>query len=280
MASQSSDLFDTVLAYIRGIQMCLPVWNIDDNDLLTYSTILERVVPEVKALAWIYCELENQLLCMVLDCSEAEMKLDCRALPYPFMTVDKSLRDMFKIKQLYLMPNDPEISLQMLRRKMPFKATYSEIHVLSENAILIESLPETTNLSTGRFSGAGDFTIALTLSLLKHAQTVYFQLICGIQNQKHWCHFGDESANRQDLSLEKLWDFYVDSRHLPKKLHQSSDRLAMISNAIPGLVITASFRRGQGGKHYLEISNYQQGDENLCLGIYMESSKLNEEPPI
>lgn len=35
----------------RGIQICLPVWKIDDSDLLTYSTILERITSEVKALS-------------------------------------------------------------------------------------------------------------------------------------------------------------------------------------------------------------------------------------
>jgi hypothetical protein len=51
---------------------------------------------------------------------------------------------------------------------MPVKANNCEILLHRGNAILMEISPNTSNLSTSRFSGVGLFTIALIFGLLKH----------------------------------------------------------------------------------------------------------------
>lgn len=250
----------------RGIQISLPLMEIDDIDAGNTLLIRYEECAGSLWLAWTCCKIENRLLCLVLDSSGAHRRLDSRAVPHCLIIVDESLEKEFTMSRFELRPSG---SVQ-LKQDLEFARNpqFTSFHVEPKTKHIRIDISHPIQVAGFHvFPKNEDFILVLGCSYSLGRRKACFQLSCGVSDGQHWCTFDEESTSPLTTIHQRYDDLH---RQAKAYFWQFSDRAAAASTSgIYGLILTAAMRRASAHTYQLDIGLNKVGEETawvkLCL---------------
>ncbi|KAM5345639.1 hypothetical protein ACJ41O_011500 [Fusarium nematophilum] len=224
----------------RGLRISLPISRPTD--------------PTLPALAWIYCEIDDRLLCVLLQPFAAAASSSSRVLAVlgrhssPWLvTVDKSRLPRFALTELLLQPDRHvgeeasmlsvvRSSLDSPRSDVQFVVAPSAqrgytVRVVS-TCNLISS--DGTLWSGGDFDGESSDTGVLLIECARGDEASRFQIRCGTPPGGAWCCIR-EVLESQNTSFRR--------RLSTGPMARVMDRAAEVSGRLEGTVVSAAIRK-------------------------------------
>ncbi|KAK3938889.1 heterokaryon incompatibility protein-domain-containing protein [Diplogelasinospora grovesii] len=243
----------------RGLRVSLPVkWPQD---------------PESPAIAWIYCEIDDRPLCILLrpSSSTASSHLHGRHSSPWLISVDRSLLAEFAPAELYLHPNGQIGEEALLNTsRVPSSlggSSWGRLRVvvpeMMENytAYVISAYPTDRWSLDEFFFRAEPKVIGTVIVEFAHGGwSGLFEVHCGIVNGHPWCSIAKDLEPRLGKAVDDLSaTFEHQSAQETEYFSKLSDRAAEWSDRVPGTVLSAAIRkssatRGESSAYTLRVS--------------------------
>ncbi|WYZ43688.1 hypothetical protein EsH8_VII_000124 [Colletotrichum jinshuiense] len=232
----------------RGLRISLPIRRPKDSKL--------------PVVAWIYCEIDNQILCILLrPLSTSPFQFGRHLSPW-LISMSKSLLPTFTVTELYLHPGGL-IKEEAQKPVMDFSllsSSWGRVRVV---------LPETEKYTnyivsaypTNRWSLEEFFfrdepqVIGNAIFECVHGQqSSLFIVSCGIMDGHPWCWVTEVVGLRQSEVMDELSiDFEKQSAQKPEFFSQLSDRAAKKSAQLRQTVFSAAIRRSPTTRSHLSV---------------------------
>ncbi|KAM7210854.1 Heterokaryon incompatibility protein (HET) domain containing protein [Rhypophila decipiens] len=238
----------------RGLRISLPIRRSSNSTLPT--------------IAWIYCEIDNRLLCVLLKpCSTSNPHLLGRHMSPWLITVNKSLRKLFVLAELLLhlngMIGEDGIKPSLFQ---PLLSSWGRVQVVvpetdSYTAYVVSAYP-VSQWSINEFFFRGDpKVIGIVMFECAHGrQFSRFEVCCGILNDQPWCSITEDSGSRLGDEVDDLSAiFEQQSLRDVNSFSQFSDRGVKLCVRLPQTVLSAAIRRspatqGSNSAYTLRVS--------------------------
>jgi hypothetical protein len=248
----------------RGLRVSLP--------------LMKSKNPKMPSVAWIYCQIEGRLLCILLRQSNSSSQLLGRHSASWLISVDQSLLQEFVLTELYLHPSgtfgesmsnlDPTTySLNpwgRIKVKLPDTTDNYMTRVVSAYPYQSWSLDEFF------FRGEPPVIGVLLFECVHDQQPNRFVIVVGVYKGHPWCEIL-EDLDHEENTLEALF-LQKSEVSDPEMLAGKSDRSAV--SASPGLIFSAAMRKCPAmGEHIaafaLRVYACAAGQPDIWISLYM-----------
>jgi hypothetical protein len=237
----------------RGLYVTLPLWKPTDSQ----NTVV----------AWIYCTVGNQLVCLLLrPVRQSDSKLFYARVLSPWLiSVSDTYMDRFSPEEVLLLPKG---IIEQHQTSSANKDAETPQHIPTSSSLgrLLVVTPFMTDLSVfvvaaypaNRWSldeffftaGAELDVVGVLLCECHDIRKKYqdqndvalFEVYCGIRNSVAWCSISEVSEPHREYDLEFLYEERRDLLSGPDG-EPLSDRSWMRSDRKPNLIFTAGIRR-------------------------------------
>ncbi|KAI8718517.1 HET domain-containing protein [Fusarium sp. LHS14.1] len=223
-------------------------------------SLLVRPAPDtwLSAMAWIYCEVDGRLVCVLLKPYESDpISIHARFSSPVLISVDKSLLSEFKVTDLFLPPSgfwDLYPELGWGGPAIPVSRVWLKLSLTPNGKVgahIVSTYPSYGWKHKRFYFGSAPNDHGTVLIECTHNYTgivTRFMVSCGIHEGNPWCSIQEVlGANEQDWekTLEELRrPFNLDSVGSGYSFSTTLDRAAKISVKIKSMVVSAKIRRG------------------------------------
>lgn len=221
----------------RGLRLTLPVKREEDASL--------------PALAWIYCELDDRLLCLALHPSSGDSSAqEARYNSAWLVGVDKSILREFRLEKIFCHPaGQVGVDNQGIKSSVVSPSHDSPARlriVLQSTAIeVVDCWPPKLLGKDEIFLYNSENRVGIVdCKCMLDDYSSDFYVCFGIFDGKPWCTIVSESKHEPEVKRESVIGIGAKySMEYISKLSAFSDRTSMLSSQIPNMVFTTLIRK-------------------------------------
>ncbi|KAK5994171.1 Vegetative incompatibility protein HET-E-1 [Cladobotryum mycophilum] len=232
--------------------------------------------PELPAVAWINCEIDEGLVCILLQPASTRSSglLGRHSSPW-LISVDKALKADFVIEGLYLHPSglieDLDSNPSSIRPSL--QSPWGRVRVVvpeTKNyaAYVVHTYP-TRGWSLDEFFFRDDPKVIgiIVFECARGQQVSRFEVYCGIVDGHAWCSISEDLDERTGEETEQLGGFFERRvAQVSSYFARFTDRTAKQALKMPGTVLATAIRKSPTAKGHptaytLRVEVY---DSNKC----------------
>lgn len=266
----------------RGISLTLPLMPSKD--------------PDTPSLAWIYCTLNAELLCIaLLPCSKTSRLHGRHAAPW-LISVDKSSFGNFSMQEVWLHPSglitsratEADMLDLFTISSSSLPPTWGRLKIVSKDSggttsCIVSAYPtKQWMLDEFFFQGAPMLIGLVGIECLVEQGNCYFMVYCGIQSNHPWCMVLEATdSNSSEEHAAELMELFHDLGRNAQSGYTYSDRAACVSRRTAKIVFTSAIRRAPAAQqnsntYVLQIGAHVVGQcdpwVDYCL-VHMNQKK-------